>query len=284
VARPDRQALIYATMDPAQLDRDLTFAIHAARSAGQRALAISAESKAGAPRWSDALLGDVADQGCDGYLQGLIEGRYPEDGLLSEETKDTPHRTEKRRAWIVDPLDGTKEYSERRHDWAVHVALAVDGEPVLGAVALPAQGRVAWAISARGHERAGIEGAGALVSGRSPMPARPRVAVSRSHTPAWVQEFVARLGGETVAAGSVGNKVALLLLGEADLYVHQTGLKEWDTCAPEALARALGWTVCKLDGTPHVYNQRDPRNHELVVCRSAVTEAVLATVRASLGR
>ncbi len=270
-------------MDAAQLDRDLTFAIHAARSAGQRALAISADSRSDAPRWSGAMLGDVADQGCDGYLQGLIEGRYPEDGLLSEETKDSPHRTEKRRAWIVDPLDGTKEYSERRHDWAVHVALAIDGAPVLGAVALPAQGRVAWAICAPGHERAGIEGAGALVSGSTSMPTRPRVAVSRSHTPPWVQGFVSRMGGETVAAGSVGNKVAMLLLGEADLYVHQLGLKEWDTCAPEALARALGWTVCRLDGTPHVYNRRDPRNHELVVCRSGVTARVLETVRESLG-
>ncbi|MEZ6018350.1 MAG: 3'(2'),5'-bisphosphate nucleotidase CysQ [Planctomycetota bacterium] len=265
------------------LDRDLTFAIHAARLAGRRALAISGQlGKDGAPRWSGALLGDVADQGCDGYLQGIIEGRHAEDGLLSEETKDTPHRMEKRRAWIVDPLDGTKEYADRREDWAVHVALAVDGQPVLGAVALPAQHRVAWAICAPGHERAGIEGAGALVRGDSPMPERPRVAVSRSHTPPWIAAFIERMHGEARPAGSVGNKVAMLLLGEADLYVHKVGLKEWDTCAPEVLARALGWHVCRLDGTPHVYNQRDPHNHELIVCRPAVKDHVIATVRACL--
>ncbi len=270
-------------MDRETLDRDLSFAIHAAQLAGRRALAIAAQhGKDGGPRWHDAMLGDVADQGCDGYLQGLIEGRYPEDGLLSEETKDTPHRVDKRRAWIVDPLDGTKEYSERREDWAVHVALAVDGAPVLGAVALPAQGRVAWAISAPGHERAGIEGAGALVAGASPMPAHPRVAVSRSHTPPWVDSFIARMGGEARPAGSVGNKVAMLLLGEADLYVHKVGLKEWDTCAPEALARALGWHVSRIDGSRHVYNQRDPHNHELIVCRPAVADRVLATVRECL--
>lgn len=270
-------------MNAETLDRDLSFAIHAARQAGRRALAISAQQvRGGAARWSGALLGDVADQGCDGYLQGLIAGRYPEDGLLSEETKDDTQRVKKRRAWIVDPLDGTKEYSERREDWAVHVALAIEGAPVLGAVALPAQGRVAWAICAPGHERAGIEGAGALVRGASPMPAKPRVALSRSHTPPWMAAFIERLHGEPRPAGSVGNKVAMLLLGEADLYVHKVGLKEWDTCAPEVLARALGWHVCRIDGTPHQYNQQDPHNHELIVCRPAMTGQVLRTVQECL--
>jgi 3'(2'), 5'-bisphosphate nucleotidase len=270
-------------MNAETLDRDLSFAIHAARQAGHRALAISAQrAKGGTARWSDALLGDVADQGCDGYLQGLIEGRYADDGLLSEETKDDTQRVAKRRAWIVDPLDGTREYSERRDDWAVHVALAIEGAPVLGAVALPAQGRVAWAVCAPGHERAGIEGAGALVRGASAMPARPRIALSRSHTPPWMASFIERMHGEPRPAGSVGNKVAMLLLGEADLYVHKVGLKEWDTCAPEVLARALGWHVCRIDGTPHVYNQRDPHNHELIVCRPAVKDRVLATVQECL--
>jgi 3'(2'), 5'-bisphosphate nucleotidase len=279
-------------MNAETLERDLTFAILAARRAGERALAIAAEQAKGAARWSGALLGDVADQGCDGYLQGLIEGRYAEDGLLSEETKDDTQRVTKRRAWIVDPLDGTKEYSERRDDWAVHVALAVDGRPVLGAVALPAQDRVVWAICAPGHERAGMEngnvafrsidGADGLARGDSPMPAQPRIARSRSHTPPWMTRFIEHFHGEPRPAGSVGNKVAMLLLGEADLYVHKVGLKEWDTCAPEVLARALGWHVCRFDGTSHVYNQRDPRNHELIVCRPAVKERVLATVRECL--
>lgn len=269
-------------MNTESLQRDLAFAIGAARVAGRRALSIAKQERKGTPRWSGAILGDVADQACDGYLQGLIEGKHGGDGLLSEETKDTPERLTKQRVWIVDPLDGTKEYAERRDDWAVHVALAIDGRPVLGAVALPAQGRVAWAICAPGHERAGIDGAGALVRGDSPKAARPRVAVSRSHTPPWIDAFVERIGGERRPAGSVGNKVAMLLLGEADMYVHKVGLKEWDTCAPEVLARALGWHVSRIDGTPHVYNQRDPHNHELIVCRPALKERVLDTVRACL--
>ena len=110
---------------------------------------------------------------------------------------------------------------------------------------------------------------------------RLRVAVSRSHTPEWVERFAAAMDAELVPAGSVGNKVCMLLTGEADLYVHQIGLKEWDTCAPECVARSLGWHVSKLRGEAHTYNREDPRNHELVVCPPALEERVLAAVAAS---
>jgi 3'(2'), 5'-bisphosphate nucleotidase len=259
-----------------EIERDLRFAVEAARAAGARALALRASE-----RWKGDMLADVGDQACDGYLQGLILGRYPDDGLLSEETADSPARLAKARTWIVDPLDGTREYSELRHDWAVHVALSLGGACALGAVALPSQGRLLWAVSLPGEERAGLEGNGALLRGDSK--ARPplRVAVSRSHTPDWITRFLASIGGTPVPAGSVGNKVAMLLTGEADLYVHKKGLKEWDTCAPEVVARALGWSVCKLRGEEHRYNQKDPKNHELVVCRPAMRAQVLETLAAS---
>ena len=105
-----------------------------------------------------------------------------------------------------------------------------------------------------------------------------RCAVSRSHTPEWVERFVDQIDGEKVPMGSAGNKVAMLLLGQADVYVHKIGLKEWDTCAPETVARALGWHVCKLRGEPHIYNQRDPKNHELVVCRPDMKARVIETL------
>jgi 3'(2'), 5'-bisphosphate nucleotidase len=98
-----------------------------------------------------------------------------------------------------------------------------------------------------------------------------------------VEAFAKRLGAELLPCGGAGYKVARLLLGEADVYVHKIGLKEWDTCAPETVARALGWHVCKLAGAEHRYNQRDPRNHELVVCRPAMTDAVLAALAAEVG-
>lgn len=263
-------------LDAATLERDLAFAVMAAREAGQRAITLRELD-----RWEGKTLGDICDQACDGYLHGLLVGRYPDDGILSEETVDTPERLGKSRVWIVDPLDGTKEYAQLREDWAVHVALAVDGQCVLGAVALPSKGQLFYGISQPGSETARVEGSSELrlVSGTSESAAKPRIAVSRSHTPEWVARFSQAMGGELVPAGSAGNKVAMLLANEADLYVHQIGLKEWDTCAPESIARSMGWHVCRLDGTQHSYNRRDPKNHELVVCRPAVKDAVLAGLK-----
>lgn len=256
---------------PAEIvERDLDFARHAARSAGERILDLVAQG-----RWEGKVLADVSDNAADGYLQGLIQGRYPEDGILSEETVDSPERLEKDRVWIVDPLDGTREFSELREDWAVHVALTICGVTALAAVALPSQKRVLWGVTLPGQEACGIEGEGSLLRGDSEGNATPRVAISRSHTPEWVERFIADIGGEAYRCGSAGNKVGMLLLGEADIYVHKVGLKEWDTCAPETVARSLGWHVCKLRGDEHRYNQRDPKNHELVVCRPALKDRVL---------
>jgi 3'(2'), 5'-bisphosphate nucleotidase len=258
------------------LEHDLRFAIDSARWAGERVLALR---KAG--RWQADILADIGDQAADGLLQGLIQGRYPDDGILSEETADSAERLSKQRSWIVDPLDGTKEFSEGRSDWAVHVALTLGGRCALGAVALPALGKVLWGALDGQSARHGVEGGGELAPGSSTGPARPRVVLSRSHTPEWMDRFCEAIGAsERLPTGSVGFKVARLLLDEADVYVHKRGLKEWDTCAPEAVARALGWTVCKLRGEDHVYNQRDPKNHELVICRPAWRERVLAAVQA----
>jgi 3'(2'), 5'-bisphosphate nucleotidase len=260
---------------PAEVERDLRFAIDAARAAGERVVELRESG-----RWADSMLADIGDQAADGYLQGLLQGRYADDGLLSEETVDSPERLDRARAWIVDPLDGTREFSQLRHDWAVHVALTLEGRCALAAVALPARAMVLWGVALPGAERAGVEGAdAALVDGASKSPHPPRIACSRSHTPDWMERFHAELhGGELIRAGSVGYKVSLLLLGQADVYVHRKGLKEWDTCAPETVARALGWTVCKLRGEEHRYNQPDPVNHELVICRPAWRDRVLAAL------
>lgn len=263
------------TISKEAVERDLAFAIEAARLAGQRAASLRDTG-----RWDGRALADIGDQANDGFLQGFIRGRYPDDGLLSEETADSPDRLDKDRTWIVDPLDGTREYGQNRPDWAVHVALTLRGECAVGAVSLPAQDRLIWGVTLSGHESYGLEGAGALLRGDSPVPARPRVAASRSHTPEWVERFLTGIHGEPAPAGSVGNKVGMLLLGDADVYVHKIGLKEWDTCAPEIIARALGWHVCKLRGEPHTYNRPDPKNHELVVCRPAMRDQVIEALAA----
>jgi 3'(2'), 5'-bisphosphate nucleotidase len=262
-------------MSLADVPADLAFAIEAARVAGQRGLGLRATG-----RWKEeSILADVGDQATDGFLQGFVRGRYPQDGILSEETADSRARLGSKRVWIIDPLDGTREYSQGRDDWAVHVALAIDGQPALGAVALPAQGRLIWGVCLEGARRVGIEGEGELVPGASQAPSRLRIAVSRSHTPSWMPAFAGELGAELVPCGSVGAKVALLLLGRADLYAHRKGLKEWDTCAPEVLARALGWFVGRLDGTPVPYNQENPNHDEFFVCRPAQRERALAALK-----
>lgn len=259
------------------VDRDLAFAIDAAREAGRRVTSLRESG-----RWQGDMLADIGDQAADGYLQGLLRGRHPADGVLSEETADSPARLARRRCWIVDPLDGTREFSQGRDDWGVHVALTLDGACALAAVALPSRGQVLWGVALPGSERAGIEGGGPLLRGDDPGPASPRVVVSRSHTPDWVGRFCEGLGATPPAPwGSAGFKTAMILLGEADVYVHKVGLKEWDTCAPETIARALGWTVCRLRGEEHRYNARDPRNHEFVVCRPAWRDRVLAALASS---
>lgn len=257
-----------------EIERDLRFAKDVAREAGERVLGLRETG-----RWEGRTMADIGDQAADGLLQGYLAGRYAEDGVLSEETADSPDRLAKHRAWIVDPLDGTKEYSAVRHDWAVHVALTLGGQCAIGAVALPSLDKVLWGVTVAGHEAAGIDGGGEFVNGESKGPDKPRVVLSRSHTPKWMDKFCEEVGaGETLPTGSVGYKVSRLLLGEADLYVHKIGLKEWDTCAPETIARAMGWTVCKLHGEPHSYNRENPKNHELVVCRPAWRDRVLAAL------
>jgi 3'(2'), 5'-bisphosphate nucleotidase len=261
---------------PDALRADLEFAIAGARAAGERVLGLRASG-----RWHDTQLADVGDQAADGFLQGLVRGRYPADGILSEETADSAERLTQQRVWIVDPLDGTREYSQQRDDWGVHVALTLAGEPALGAVALPAQSRVLWGVCLPGFECAGLDGEGTLARGELAAERPLRIAVSRSHTPSWMPKFAELVAGELVHSGSVGNKVALLVLGNADFYAHRKGLKEWDTCAPECVARALGWSVSRLRGEPQRYNQPDPRNDEFLVCRASDRERMLAALLAS---
>jgi 3'(2'), 5'-bisphosphate nucleotidase len=269
----------------ADIERDLAFAVDAAREAGRRLSEVRA-----CGRWRGKILGDVGDQAADGYLQGLLRGGRPLDGVLSEETKDSRQRLERERVWIVDPLDGTREFSQGREDWAVHVALTVGGRTALGSVALPSAGLLLWGVSLPGRARGGIEGEARLVAADEASRARePRLVVSRSHTPPWLDAFRGALGAGSVRRwGSAGYKTSLLLLGRADVYVHDVGLKEWDTCAPETVARSVGWCVCRLDGSEHVYNQPNPKNQQLVVCRPALRERVLdawqSVVRAGLTR
>ncbi len=186
----------------------------------------------------------------------------PDDAVLSEEGADNPVRLRADRVWIVDPLDGTREFSELgRDDWAVHVALWQSGELVAGAVALPAQG---------------ITLATPTVSAPAPAPEAPRIVVSRTRPPAIALAVRDALNGTLVEMGSAGAKVAAVVQGLADVYVHAGGQYEWDSAAPVAVARAAGLHTSRIDGSELAYNRPDPLLPDLVVCRREFAEAVLA--------
>ena len=211
-------------------------------------------------------LADEGDRVAQAFLAGELASARPDDAVLSEEAVDDPSRLEASRVWIIDPLDGTREYSEGRHDWAVHVALWEDGDLTAAAVALPGRGRVL------------------STADEVDLPARPsgplQIAVSRSRPPEQAQWLVAEAGAELVPMGSAGYKALAVLLGEADAYVHAGGQYEWDSAAPVAVARAAGLHTSRVDGSALRYNQPDPRLPDLIVARPEAAEAILAvTVR-----
>ena len=204
----------------------------------------------------------AGDKRSHDFLMAALAEARPADAVLSEEGADDPVRLRSERVWIVDPLDGTREFSELgRPDWAVHVALWESGELVAGAVALPAQG-----VTLATPEIA-------------PPPAHqgpPRIVVSRTRPPAIALQVRDQLGGTLVEMGSAGAKVAAVIQGLADVYVHAGGQYEWDSAAPVAAARAAGLHTSRVDGSALQYNRPDPLLPDLVVCRPEYADAVLS--------
>jgi len=215
-------------------------------------------------------LKDAGDLASHELLMKLFAEHKPDDAVLSEEehrgTSGEHDRLTASRVWIIDPVDGTREYSEPpRDDWAVHVALWADGELTAGAVAQPGLGVT-------------------FHTGRPPVvPARtaprPRIAVSRTRPPAFVHALAEEIGADLVPMGSAGAKVISVARDVTDAYVHAGGQYEWDSAAPVAVARASGLFTSRIDGSPLVYNQPEVLLPDLVVCRPELAEPILDFVR-----
>jgi 3'(2'), 5'-bisphosphate nucleotidase len=237
---------------------DAELAAHLAHTAGQLLLAVR-----GSGMFSAKALGKAGDQTANQFLIHAIREQRPDDGLLSEESQCDGTRLDKSRVWIIDPVDGTREYGEGRPDWAVHVALAIDGSPVIGAVALPGLDLV-------------------LRSDRPqplPAPASPlRMVVSRTRPAAEAVAVAERLGAGLVPMGSAGAKAMSIIRGEADIYLHSGGQYEWDSCAPAAVALSFGLHASRIDGSPLVYNQNDTYMPDLLICRKDEAETIIAMV------
>lgn len=226
---------------------DGELAAHLAETAGRLLLAVRASGV-----FEGKSLGVAGDQVANQFLVRALAAQRPDDGLLSEEMKCDGARLAKSRVWIVDPLDGTREYGEARADWAVHVGLAIDGVATIGAVALPDAGQV--------------------FRSDAPVPNRPpnrppRMVVSRTRPAAEAIAVAGALGAALVPMGSAGAKAMAVVAGEADIYLHTGGQYEWDNCAPAAVALAAGLHVSRVDGTPLVYNRHDVYLPDLLICR-----------------
>jgi 3'(2'), 5'-bisphosphate nucleotidase len=200
----------------------------------------------------------------------------PGDAVLSEEGADDPARLTASRVWIVDPLDGTREYGEPgRTDWAVHVALWERGELTVGAVALPAEDRV---LSTADPKRTGDP----VTSSAGAPPGPVRLLVSRSRPPDFVHQLAERLGAELVPLGSAGAKAAAVIDGQADAYVHSGGQYEWDSAAPVAVARAAGLHASRIDGSSLRYNQAHPSLPDILISTAGLAPTLLATISSVL--
>lgn len=235
---------------------DADLAAHLAHVAGRLLLEVRASGLLSAK-----ALGKAGDQTANQFLIHALRERRPEDGLLSEEEKDNFERLGHARVWIIDPVDGTREYGEERTDWAVHVGLAIDGVASIGAVALPGLDLVLRSDQPR------------------PLPApaaTPRMVVSRTRPASEAVAVAEAIGAELVAMGSAGAKALAVVRGEAEIYLHTGGQFEWDSCAPVAVAAAHGLHVSRADGSPLVYNQSDTYMPDLLICRHEWAERVLA--------
>ena len=246
-------------INPRDMD-DAQLAAHLAKAAGSILLQVRA-----AEVFEGKALGKAGDQTANQFLVHALRALRPDDGLLSEESKDTRERLGKERVWIIDPVDGTREYGEARSDWAVHVGLAIGGVAAIGAVAQP-----------------GYQGGIVLRSDRPALSAAhdgpPRLVVSRTRPAQEAVRVAEKLGGELVEMGSAGAKAMAVVRGEAEIYLHSGGQYEWDSCAPVAVARAHGLHCSRIDGAPLQYNQEDTYLPDLLICQPDLAGKVLDLV------
>jgi 3'(2'), 5'-bisphosphate nucleotidase len=245
--------------DPAG-ESDAALAVRLAVEAGRHLVEVREAMFADGMSYWDVM--DTGDMVSHHFIGEQLREHRPSDPVLDEEGAEDPRRFESDRVWIIDPLDGTREYGERgRNDWAVHIALWGGDRFIAGAVSLPAVG---------------------MVFATDPPPVvpdpgrpKPRIITSRSRAPYAAVLIAEALGCDAVRLGSAGAKAMAVVLGEADIYVHDGGMYQWDSAAPTAVAEAAGLHTSRVDGSPLVYNARDPWLPDMLICRPELAEPAL---------
>jgi 3'(2'), 5'-bisphosphate nucleotidase len=249
---------------PVTFPDDDAFARDLAVAAGQRLLSLRASGT------SADELRRAGDLGSQDFIAAELARSRPDDAVLSEEAADDLARLTADRVWIIDPLDGTREFGEPgRVDWAVHVALWERGDLTAGAVALPAQGTVLSTVKPP-----------APTAPPPPPGARLRLVVSRSRPPEFVQRLADEIDADLVPLGSAGAKAAAVIIGEVDAYVHSGGQYEWDSAAPVAVARSAGLHASRIDGSNLVYNSEQPWMPDILICPVPLAGRLLDAIRA----
>ena len=254
------------TTDNVTVESDAQLAARLAVDAGKLLVTLRAEmTSAGAPAWQLMDTGDLASQR---FIAQELAMARPADAVLSEEGYEDPRRFDTDRVWIIDPLDGTSEFGEHgRSDWAVHIALWDADHFAAGAVSIPALDLIF----------ATDPPAVVPESGRS----RPRLVTSRTRNPYVAVVIANALDADAFRLGSAGAKAMAVVTGEADIYVHDGGMYQWDSAAPAAVALAAGLHVSRIDGSPMVFNDRDPWLPDLLICRPEYADSALEALRSS---
>jgi 3'(2'), 5'-bisphosphate nucleotidase len=250
-------------------ETDHEVARRVANETGELLLSLRAQLlERGTTSWE---LESAGDSEAHGLITRLLGEARPDDVVLSEEGRDDRRRLDRSRVWIVDPLDGTSEFgTPPRPDWAVHVALVIDGRPAAGAVALPAMGV--------------LLGTDPPPDPPDPTPGPPRVVASRWYPSAAAQVVASALGAKMLGLGSAGAKAMAVVTGEADVYAHSGGQYEWDNCAPVAVARAAGLHCSRIDGSDLVYNASSPYLPDFLICRPELADRCLDVLGEALRR
>ena len=209
-------------------------------------------------------LGDAGDEAAQEWISRVLAQHRPQDGMLSEEASDDLARLKKDRVWIVDPLDGTKEFATGRQDWAVHIALVENGIPIHAAVGLPDLG-----VTFKSSDVRAVTG-----------PLSKKFVVSRNRPPKVAGYIGEKMGYEVVGVGSAGAKAMHVLLGDYDGYIHAGGQYEWDQAAPVGVAQAAGLHCCRLDGSEIRFNNEDTFIPDILICRPELKDEILEHAQA----